>query len=108
MQKAHIPSSLSATIDRLVGALAPERIVLFGSHANGSARLGSDIDLLVIAEVTGDVDFYLRRAHQLVARTFPRIDLVLCTADDLEQARIGRLPFVQSAIETGMTLYRRT
>ncbi len=102
-----MPAALQGTLDRLVGALAPERIVLFGSYAKGDAHPGSDIDLLVIAEVTGDVEFYLRRARHLVARSFPRVDLVICTGEELEQARAGRLPFVQSALETGITLYRR-
>ncbi len=61
----------------------------------------------MVAEITGDPEFYLRRARGLVARAFPRIDLVVCTADDLLQAGAGRLPFVQSAIESGITLYRR-
>ena len=103
----HIPAALQATLDRLVGALAPERIVLFGSYAKGDAHPGSDIDLLVVAEVAGDLEFYLRSARHLVARSFPRIDLVICTKDDLEQASAGRLPFIQSALETGITVYRR-
>ena len=107
MPAIHMPSSLPGIVDRLVASLEPERIVLFGSYARGAVRRGSDIDLLIVAEVSGDPEFYLRRARGLVARAFPRIDLVVCTAEDLEQARCGRLPFVQSAIESGITLYQR-
>ena len=34
----------------LVTAYAPERIVLFGSHAYGTPDEGSDIDLLIIKD----------------------------------------------------------
>jgi predicted nucleotidyltransferase len=33
---------------RIAAAFAPERIVLFGSHADGRADAGSDVDLLVV------------------------------------------------------------
>ncbi|HEY5626831.1 MAG TPA: nucleotidyltransferase domain-containing protein [Nitrospira sp.] len=35
-------------VHRLVGALSPERIYLFGSHARGDAGTNSDYDVLVV------------------------------------------------------------
>ena len=37
-------------VERISRQLAPEKIILFGSHARGDAREDSDIDLLVVAE----------------------------------------------------------
>ncbi|HXU32595.1 MAG TPA: nucleotidyltransferase domain-containing protein [Thermoanaerobaculia bacterium] len=39
---------LSQMAQVIVEEFEPERIILFGSHARGDARPGSDIDLLVI------------------------------------------------------------
>jgi predicted nucleotidyltransferase len=39
---------LPALVDRIVSRFAPERIVLFGSHARGDVRADSDLDLLVV------------------------------------------------------------
>jgi predicted nucleotidyltransferase len=39
-----LPPTLPSTLERLIRALAPERIVLFGSRARGTARANSDID----------------------------------------------------------------
>jgi len=36
-------------VARIVAAVRPERIILFGSHARGEARADSDIDVLVVA-----------------------------------------------------------
>src|SRR5689334_6565464 len=41
---------LREIVRRLVEAIDPERIILFGSRARGDARPDSDIDLLVIKE----------------------------------------------------------
>jgi len=42
------PDPLPEIIRRIVAAIDPDRIILFGSHARGQARPNSDYDLLVI------------------------------------------------------------
>lgn len=44
------PEQIAEIIDCIVQELAPEKIILFGSHARGEAREDSDVDLLVVAE----------------------------------------------------------
>ena len=73
------PTFLKTPIQRLVRALAPTRIVLFGSYAKGTEQPGSDVDLLVITEAASNPGTALRRARQLVATNFPPIDVSLCT-----------------------------
>lgn len=46
---------VEAITRRIVSQFAPERIILFGSHARGDARPDSDIDLLVVMPVAGSV-----------------------------------------------------
>lgn len=75
------PAFLYRPLARLVRAFAPERIVLFGSYAKGTAHPGSDVDLLVVAALVGDLVVHMRRARQLVADSFPPIDVVLCTPE---------------------------
>jgi uncharacterized protein len=41
---------LRRMVDRIAADFHPERIILFGSHAAGSADMGSDVDLLVVAD----------------------------------------------------------
>ena len=41
---------LSELVQRLVEALHPDRIILFGSRARGDHRPDSDVDLLIIGE----------------------------------------------------------
>lgn len=38
---------------RIVKQFHPDRVILFGSHARGSAGPDSDVDLLVVMPVTG-------------------------------------------------------
>jgi predicted nucleotidyltransferase len=91
--------SLRRAIARLVRAFAPERIVLFGSHAKGVAQPGSDVDMLIVA------DSYV--ARQLVADNFPPVDVALCSTEDLAEAETARSPFLLSILGSGVTVYRR-
>lgn len=79
--------------------------MLFGSYAKGSVASGSDVDLLVIAAVDGEPAVHLRRARQLVAPSFPPIDVVLCTPEEAENADRARSPFLLSILESGVVVY---
>ena len=43
-------SVLTEIVSRLVKAVDPDRIILFGSRARGDARPDSDVDLLIIKD----------------------------------------------------------
>jgi len=40
-------------VRRIVAHFAPEKIILFGSHARGTAGPDSDVDLLIVMSVAG-------------------------------------------------------
>ena len=101
------PVFLDSTIQRLVRAFAPTRIILFGSYAKGAARPGSDVDLLVVASFEGEPTSHLQRARQLVASSFPPVDVVLCTPDEVDEAGRAPSPFLRSILESGVVVYNR-
>lgn len=92
-------------VDQLVRSLAPEKIFVFGSHARGAARPGSDVDLLVVGAWNGEAARLLRHARQLVAHSFPPIDLVLCTPAELAGSERSERPFLRSVIESSVLIW---
>jgi predicted nucleotidyltransferase len=106
--EAPLPRSFERALRRLVLAFAPERIVLFGSRAKGTNHAGSDVDLLVVADLQGNPSVYRRRAQRIVAACFPPVDVVFCSAQDARDAPTARSPFLQSILQTGTTIYART
>ena len=99
--------SLTRVIDRFVHAFAPERIVLFGSYAKGKQHAGSDVDLLIVADLEGDMAQHQQRARQLAADGFPPIDVSFCSQEELAHAAQARSPFLASVLGSGMIVYRR-
>jgi predicted nucleotidyltransferase len=90
----------------LARAFEPERVVLFGSYAEGQPTEDSDVDLLVVMDHKGrDVEqaFAIRRA---IPRTFP-LDLVVRTPSGLRRRLGEKDTFLTSIWRTGKTLYER-
>lgn len=102
-----LPPLPQRALHRLIAAFAPERVILFGSCAKGTAHRRSDVDLLVIADLTGDQDLHQRRARQLVGDCFPRVDVVLASPADVAEAAAAKSPFLQSILGSGVEIYAR-
>jgi uncharacterized protein len=103
-----LPPLVQRTVRRLVRAFAPERILLFGSWAKGTRHEASDVDLLMITRMEGNAAFLQRRARQLAADSFPRVDVVLATPEEVAGADQARSPFLASILGSGITLFDRT
>jgi predicted nucleotidyltransferase len=90
----------------IVRKFNPERVVLFGSYAEGHPTDDSDVDILVVMPHNGrDVEqaFEIRRT---IPRTFP-LDLVVRTPEGLQHRLRQNDTFLTSIWRTGKTLYER-
>ncbi len=82
----------------------PERIVLFGSHARGTAAGESDVDMLVILSFRGKG---CRKAVEILERVKPSfaLDLLLRTPEQFEERiRQGDF-FLRRIAQEGVVLY---
>jgi predicted nucleotidyltransferase len=79
--------------------------MLFGSYAKGTVRRDSDVDLLVIADLQGNPMIHQRRARQMAADCFPRVDVVFASPSEVAGAATARSPFLRSILGSGITLY---
>ena len=91
---------------RLKKEYRAERVLLFGSHAKGTATENSDVDILVI--VPTDERFFERRATVLrvVRDLYPGLALspiVLCPDEVADRLRKGD-SFIQEIVELGVEL----
>jgi uncharacterized protein len=77
---------LAEIVRRIVTALHPEMVILFGSYAYGTPSGDSDVDLLVILETDArPADRYLAVSRLIRPRPFP-LDILVKTPDEITQA----------------------
>ncbi|MEW5760382.1 MAG: nucleotidyltransferase domain-containing protein [Candidatus Thermoplasmatota archaeon] len=99
---------LSDEIARLLNKeLHPEKIILFGSYAEGCARPESDVDVLVVTkENLSPIERYAL-VHKLF-KDFPfTVQLVLITPEEFEETKdvIGGIAY--PAFNYGVVLYEK-
>jgi uncharacterized protein len=98
-------SEVEALAGRIVEEFDPDKIILFGSHAYGTAHKDSDVDLLVILPFEGSG---LRKSVEILTRVSPQfpIDLVARRPEDA-QGIGGRDSILREALNRGRLLYER-
>ena len=98
---------ISTMVDRIVGAFQPSRIILFGSHARGTATEWSDVDLLVILSNVSDKRDTAIEIRRVLGDLPVCKDIVVATPEEV--ARRGHLvgTVLRSALLEGKVLYER-
>lgn len=93
----------------LVKECQPEKIILFGSYAQGTAREDSDLDLAIVKKT--DLPHHKRsRQFRKALRADGRrwlfgMDILVFTPEEMEVFRNSKLSFIHEIISTGKTLY---
>ena len=99
---------LNEVKQRLVGGFHPEKIILFDSQARGTADDRSDVDILVVCEVSD--------GHRLLALEMDRAlwglklarDIVVLTPEEFERDRHISGTIARLASLEGKVLYEHT
>ncbi len=98
---------LRAIAERIVGAVHPEKIILFGSYAYGQPTLDSDIDLLVVMKNrVRSIENAIAVDKLFSDRRFG-MDILVRTPEELENRLAIGDPFMSEITRRGKVLYER-
>ena len=90
--------------NRIASEFSPQRIVLFGSYAEGKPAKDSDVDLLVILPFKGKSVYKSVEMRMKIRPAFP-VDLLVRTPDKVkERISMGDI-FMRDILEKGKVLY---
>ncbi len=100
------PGLLEDIIQRLVDALNPEQIILFGSYAYGEPTEDSDIDLLVIVSHSDEPRYRRARVAYKALRGLgiPK-DILVMTRSEVERKVNVTSSLVSQVLRQGKVLY---
>ena len=106
-RKTPVGLALQQAVQKIVGALKPEKIILFGSFAYGNPTSDSDVDLLIILQTElGSKDRSWQVSRLLIPRPFP-LDILVKTPQEIALALKNKDYFIQEIISKGIILYER-
>jgi uncharacterized protein len=99
---------LRPVLERIVAALSPEEIWLFGSRAENRARPKSDYDLLaILPDGTPEAELDPVRAWSLVRGLGVPVDIMPCTRSEFEEEKHEIDTLARAAFLRGIRLYER-
>ena len=104
MNRELLDGIVGRIVESIVDAVAPEKIILFGSAARGEMTSSSDLDLLVVKDKC-----HRRKTAARIYRTLPRprppVDVVVAWPDDLRRHKDSHWLVIAPALREGRTIY---
>ena len=99
---------LSEAVYRLVEKFHPEKIILFGSQARGTADSHSDVDLLVISNIKEKRRKLMTDMRRVLDKLEYAFDVIILTREEFE--RDSKIPGTigRYASREGKILYEQT
>ena len=96
--------TLDDIIGRIVEAVQPERIILFGSAARGDMSRNSDVDLLVVKE--GENAWtVMGRIYENLYGVDAAVDAVVVSPEELERYKDSHALVIKPALQEGRVVY---
>jgi len=107
MRPEVVREKIEQMVRRIVVRFDPEKIILFGSHARGTAGRDSDVDLLVILRNPGSKRRKRLEIREILHGIGLAKDIVVATPEEVERERdlIGTI--IRPAVHEGKVLYER-
>lgn len=103
-----IKKELNTITKTIIREAKPERIILFGSYANNTAKEGSDFDLFIIKKTSKrqiERDREIRR--KLPEDRSMDVDLIVYNPNEVAQAIKEKNIFINHILKEGKSLYAR-
>ncbi|HPM12870.1 MAG TPA: nucleotidyltransferase domain-containing protein [Bacteroidales bacterium] len=100
-------NKISELVNKIAEGYNPEKIILFGSYAKGTANEDSDVDLLVIKDSNiprPERTFQVRK--MLYGMMIP-IDILVYTPIEIKESQKSNLHFLHEVLSTGKIVYER-
>ena len=93
-------------VARLVTALAPERIYMFGSRARGDAHADSDYDLLVVVTTSAEPRYKRAQgAYRALGGVGVPIDVIVLTREEFERQAVVVTSLPATIEREGLLVY---
>ena len=102
------PELIGYIVEKIVRAIQPEKIILFGSYARGDFSQDSDLDLFIIKDSESSSRIMRRQIEALLwGRRFP-MDIIVRKPEEVEWNFRARNPFyLYHIFRDGKVLYEK-
>jgi predicted nucleotidyltransferase len=98
---------INEVISKIATRFNPDKIILFGSYANGLQNADSDLDILIVQD--SDLPMYKRGYEirmSLIGTMIP-MDILIYTKSEFDQEKNRSSSFLNSVMKNSKIMYER-
>jgi len=102
-----IKAVVEQVVHRLVAALSPRQVILYGSYVHGRPTPDSDLDFLVISDSTEPNYRQSRNARKVIGEVEMPVDVFVLSRQEFDETKnvIGGLAYVPA--KYGVVVYEK-
>jgi predicted nucleotidyltransferase len=100
-------TKISELVSKIAENYDPEKIILFGSYASGTANEDSDLDFIIVKKTDKPKHKRGREVRRFLLGSMIPIDLKIYTPNEFENERNYHLSFLNSAMKNSIVIYER-
>jgi len=105
VSKSQFDKEIHNIVNQLIRLYKPEKVILFGSLAQGQIHQGTDIDLFIIKSDVPELGVdRIRQLDELIKYKLAT-DFIVYRPQEFEHRLKSGDPFVKSILEQGKVLY---
>jgi len=97
---------INKLIEKIVQRIRPDKIIVFGSYAKGTATYKSDLDLFVVKDTQLPMKNRNEEIRPIVSNLLVSVDVHVYTPEEVEEYGSEEYSFVHSILKTGKVLYQ--
>lgn len=91
--------------NKIAKEFKPQKIILFGSYAQGHQKKDSDIDLLIIKETKLPKHKRAKEIRKILRGYLIPIDIIVYTPKEVEEWKNANTSFIASIMKNGKVIY---
>ncbi|RYG75564.1 nucleotidyltransferase domain-containing protein [bacterium] len=97
-------TEIETLVRRIVARIQPEKMIIFGSYAKGTATSRSDLDILVIKETDLPMANRADDLKPMLSHTLISIDVHIYTPEEVKEYGAEPFSFINSILKSGKTV----
>jgi len=99
------PIEIDTLVRQIVARVQPQKVIIFGSYAKGTATIKSDLDICVIMETELPMAHRANDLKPMLSYSVIAIDVHIYTPQEVEEYSKEQFSFIDSIIKSGRVVF---